>query len=176
MRNLFFFAEKSRKMAFLVKLTSFWAKKIGKTKKFKNPPREKFYLMGNFNFTNFGVNLTIFEEEDSFFAFFAFFAKNRNFFQFFVIPGRKIHFFWKKNFHAKFCGIESRYTKFQGNPTRNSHFIDIQRCHRDPKFKPPEPIFPYVLIQNVENTKIAVKSRKIIVFAQIKSNLHYFLY
>ena len=152
------------------------AHKVPKNENFKNPPHRRFYSLGNFNFTNFGVNLTIFEEEDSFLAFFAFFAKNRNFFQFFATVGRKIHFFGNIFFHAKFCGIESRYTKFQGNPTRNSHFIDIQRCHRDPKFKPPEAIFPYVLIQIVENTKIAVKSRKIIVFAQIKSNLPYFLY
>ena len=56
--------------------------KVPKTENFKNPRDTKFYLLGNFNFTNFGINLIIFEEEDSFFAFF---AKNRNFFQFFVI-------------------------------------------------------------------------------------------
>ena len=63
---------KSReKWHFLVKLPPFWAKKIGKTQKFQKMAREKFYLLENFNLTNFGLNLTIFEKEDSFLAFFA---------------------------------------------------------------------------------------------------------
>ena len=102
--------------------------------------------------------MTIFEGEDSFFVFFAFFGKNRNFFEILLADGSKKYIFEKKKILAKFCHIETRYTKFQGNQARNGHFIDIQSRHRDPKFKPPEAISPYVLIQNSENTKMAAKS------------------
>ena len=37
---------------------------MGKTKNFKNPFPTKFYLLGNLIFPDFGVNMTIFEEED----------------------------------------------------------------------------------------------------------------
>ena len=108
-------------------------------------------------------------------AFFAFFAKNRNFFEIFLADGSKKHIFGKKKILAKFCHIETRYTKFQGNQARNGHFIDIQSRHRDPKFKPPGAIFPYVLIQNTENTKMAAKSQKINIFRSNKKQSSLFL-
>jgi len=134
------------------------------------------YSLGNFNLTNFGVNLTIFEEEDSFFAFFSFFGKNHNFFWNFPADSSKNIFSGNFFFHAKFCGIEPTYTKFQVIPTKNIHFIDIQSFHRDPKFKPPEAIFPYVLIQNSENRKMVAKSRKIIFFRSNKKQSSSFVY
>ena len=126
--------------------------------------------MENFNLTNFGLNLTIFEKEDSFLAFLAFFGKNRNFFHFFFKFCKILRPFEFIYFFNKFWGIETRYTKFQDNPTRNSHLSDIQSWHRDPKFKPSEAISPYVLIQNAENTKIAAKSRKINIFCSNKNH------
>ena len=118
--------------------------------------------------------MTIFEGEDSFFVFFAFFGKNRNFFEILLVDGSKKYIFLKKN--CKFCGTEPRYTKFQVNQTRNSHFIDIQSRQRDPKFKPPGAISPYVLIQNTENTKMAAKSQKINIFRSNKKQSSLFFY
>ena len=160
MRNFAFFAKKWRKISFFAKIAAIFGHKIGKTQNFKNPQCEKFYILGNFNLANFGVNLTIFEEEDRFFVFFSFFGKNRNFFGNFPADDSKKKIFGIFFWNAKLCGIEPTYTKFQVIPTKNIHFIDIQSFHRDPKFKPPEAIFPYVLIQNSENTKMAAKSRK----------------
>ncbi len=124
---------------------------------------------------NFQPIWVIFAIFDSFLAFFAFFGKNRNFFQILLGFGSKTGFFGIFFFHPKFCVIEPTYTKFQGITTRNSHFIEIQRCHKDPKFKPPGAISPYVLIQNPENTKMAAKSSKINIFRSNFGNLHHFL-
>ena len=92
-----FLPKKWRKIEKSLKLPPFWAKKWGKTQNIKNPYWQKFYLLGNFIFPNFGVNMTIFEEEDRFFVIFWFFGKNRNFFRFWPPTGPK-KTFWRKKF------------------------------------------------------------------------------
>ena len=155
-------------MPFLVIFRIILAKKRKKSKKSKFCSVNFLDNTLKFILANFQPIWVIFAIFDSFLAFFAFFGKNHNFFQILLGFGSKTGFFEKKIFHPKFCGIEPTYTKFQVITTRNSHFIEIQRCHKDPKFKPPGAISPYVLIQNTENTKMSAKSSKINIFRSNK--------
>ena len=115
------------------------------------------------------------KEKIAFSCFSHFLVKIATFLKFCSPTAQKNIFLKKKKILAKFCHIETRYTKFQGNQARNGHFIDIQSRHRDPKFKPPGAISPYVLIQNTENTKMAAKSQKINIFRSNKKQSSLFL-
>ena len=102
LRKIAFFQKYGQKSHFSLKLPPFWVTKSKKLKIKKNSRWKKFYLWWNFIFTNFWINLTIFEEEDRFFAFFHFLVKNATFFNFDPVWGQKNKFLKKSNFLQNF--------------------------------------------------------------------------
>ena len=163
-----FLPKNGEKSNFSLKLTPFWVIKSKKLKISKIPNVKSFIYWGTSIWPILGSIWPFLKKKIDFSCFSRFLVKIATFLEI-SPPTTQKKFFWGNFFfYAKFCGIEPTYTKFQVIPTKNIHFIDIQSFHRDPKFKPPEAIFPYVLIQNSENTKMGAKSRKMNIFAQIK--------
>ena len=82
------------------------------------------------------------------------------------------HFRGKIFFSAKFCHIETRYTKFQGNPTKNSHFIDFQSFTGTLKLDN----YPYIKGQYIKIIEISLKYQKINISWSNKKQSHRFVY
>ena len=95
-------AKNGPKSHFWLKLPPFWAKKMGKTKNFKNLRGTKFYLLGTLFFQILGSIWPFLKKKigfSRFSDFLRFSAKNRNFFTFLPMTRRKMKFLKKIFFY-----------------------------------------------------------------------------